>query len=785
MKLPIATVAWIATALVAVAASVVREVEVRDETGIADSASLRAYVTTAVGSDLDPARVRADVRKLLDTGRFAAVDASFAEVKDGVRVTFVVRSLPRLASPIAVHGARHLSDERVRDLLNLHMGDLVSEDIVLARARKVMDEYREDGYANTAVRASVEADATGAARASLAVDEGPRVWIRGVRFPGASAFGHEELDRIMGQRSLYNPMRWVRRRLFEPGDMNVGMLGIRERYTDAGFRDVRVGPMTITTNRNGSLNIVVPVSEGVRYRLESTTIQGAALFPEAELRSALSLGPGAWAGDAAIAAEAQAVRDYYGTRGYVDTEVRPLITPDPATGLAQVRLVVQESGLTVIRNIRIRGNASTRDKVIRRELLVHPGEIMNEVKARRSETRIQNLGFFASARHYTEDVPGGRVAPPGDTTAVTDRDLVYEVEEKRAGQFMIGAGFSSIDRMSLFLDIQHGNFDIGRWPPVGAGQKLNLHTQLGGVRKDVRLSFIEPWFLDRKLQFGIELYHSSVTYDDYDLKRVGSALSLTRELFYGFRGTVQYRIEREAVTDVNDTNVYVYADSPEESYSFAQEQDNLSSSLKLAVSRDSRNNPFVPSRGTYFQTYAQLNGGPFGGEVDLYQVGFRAAQYFKPWWGHVLGLRLQYDTIDTYGGLEDVPIGSRLFAGGGRTIRGFKYRDVGPKVVLENNDGTLNDRSHRPVGGQSRCFANAEYTIPLGSLFRLAAFCDAGNAWRDPFDYDGGSLAFGSGVGIRFDIPGFPIRIDRAWALKKDNDFTKEEVVVFWIGYDN
>jgi outer membrane protein insertion porin family len=786
--MPVA-IAWLAAALAAAAAPTVSEVEVRDEAGVADATSVRAYVATAVGSEFDPARVRADVRRLLDTGRFASVDASLVETKDGVRVVFAVRSLPRLAERIEVSGARHLNAERVRELLGLQVGDRVSEDIVKARACKVMDEYREDGYADTDVQVVVVQQGTGAARVTLRMNEGRRVWVRGVRFPGATAFGHEELDRILGQRAWWNPMRWVRRRVYEPADLDAGLLGVRARYMDAGFRDVRVGPMQIATNRNGSLDVAVPVREGVRFRVDGVTLQGATLFPETDLLRQVGLRTGDWAGDSAIGAAAQSVRDYYGARGYVDTEVRPLITCDSGSGLARVRLFVEESGLTMIRNIRIRGNAATRDKVIRRELLVHPGEILDEVKARRSETRIQNLGFFGSARHYTEELPTvGR--PPvregrGDTSAVTERDLVYEVEEKRAGQFMVGAGFSSIDRMSLFMDIQHGNFDIGRWPPVGGGQKLNLHAQLGNIRRDVSVSFVEPWFLDRKLQFGVEVYHSSVEYDDYDLKRVGGALSLTKGLFYGFRGTVQYRFERESITDVDDTNTYVYTDSPEETYSFALEEDRTASSLRFTLSRDSRNNPFIPSSGSFVQTYAQLTGGPLGGETDLYQVGIRLAHHLSPWWRHVVGMRLQYDTIDAYGTMDDVPLGSRLFAGGGRTIRGFSYRDVGPKVVLAEADGTLNYGSYRSVGGQSRCVANVEYTIPLGPLFRLAAFCDAGDVWRDAFDFDGGSLAVGGGVGLRFDVPGFPIRIDRAWALHKDDPFTEEEIVVFWIGYDN
>jgi outer membrane protein assembly factor BamA len=211
----------------------------------------------------------------------------------------------------------------------------------------------------------------------------------------------------------------------------------------------------------------------------------------------------------------------------------------------------------------------------------------------------------------------------------------------------------------------------------------------------------------------------------------------------------------------------------------------LYSSLRMTVTRDTRDNPFIPKSGNFLTAFASLSGGPMGADVDIYELGFRSAHYISLWFNHVISLRMRYETVDAYGDTDVVPIGSRLFAGGGRTIRGFEYRDVGPKVARLNADGTLDERTHRPVGGQSLAVANLEYTIPVFSMMRLAAFYDTGNVWRDPYTFDESSLASGWGVGIRVDIPGFPIRIDRAWVVRKDDPITDEEIIVFWIGYDN
>jgi len=196
-------------------------------------------------------------------------------------------------------------------------------------------------------------------------------------------------------------------------------------------------------------------------------------------------------GDAASAEKIEStrkrLRDVFGSRGYLDTRVQTVYDADPANGVVDIRFDIDEGEMNTIRNITIRGNTRTRDKVIRRELLVYPGEIYNEVKVRRSERIVQNLGFFETVR-----------SDAVDTLVRGQKDLVLTVEEKRTGQFMLGAGFSSIDKMVGFIEMSQGNFDINGWPYLtGGGQKLKLSGQFGSRRTEAAVSFVEPWFLDR------------------------------------------------------------------------------------------------------------------------------------------------------------------------------------------------------------------------------------------------------------------------------------------------
>ena len=394
------------------------------------------------------------------------------------------------------------------------------------------------------------------------------------------------------------------------------------------------------------------------------------------------------------------------------------------------------------------------------------------MKIRRTEKVLQNLGYFETVRSE-----GLRTAS-GD-----ERDLVFLVDEKPTGQFMVGAGFSSIDKLSGFMELSQGNFDLRGLPHLtGGGQKVKLTAQVGERRKEYGFSFVEPWFLDKRLALGFDLDRSEVKYTDYDLLQQGAGVSLTKGFSRFQRGTIGYRIESSEITDVADTNRYVYFDDPSRDYYFTDTPKSTKSGLRLGWSYDTRDNVIIPTRGTSAGVFLNLWGGPLGADVDYYDTGVNLAEHVPLWWSHVLTFRGKAEVIDSYGDTEEIPLADRLFAGGGRTIRGFHYRDVGPKVVPAD-PGAPNSARYRPVGGQSLAYLKTEYSIPLCKGLRMVTFYDIGNVWQDPYQFDLSEYAAGVGVGLRIDlIPYFPIVIDRAWAVRKDDGLTDEDAWSFWIG---
>ena len=731
-------------------------------------------------SSFDLAR---DQRALLDTGTFSDVKILSEDVGDGaVRLIYRVVIAPRFLAPAEIHGNDAFSERKIRRLLDLAGGDRIDQARLDAKCDKVRDEYRKSYYYDVNIDATVsEPDAEGFSSVTLVIDEGPKARISGFEFHGNDNIPSSELNAALGKPAWYNPVPFF---YFSWRQQALDFEHVRDTvttyYRDRGYLDATVSDPVIVREGDEKPRLKVEIREGARYAIDGVTVAGVSLFPEPELLDAAKYaisrsGNQDVASAKALADATKAVREYYTSRGYADTTVKLLLAPakEPsADGFRHVRadFEVKESGLAYVRSVSIRGNTRTKDKVVRRELTVAPGLILNEVAAEQSKKRIENLGFFENVRFHE--------TPSREDPA--QRDLVYEVEEKNTGQLMVGVGTSSIDDILGYLEISQNNFDIGNWPTFrGGGQKAKLGIELGSDSNSGEISWTDPWFLDRRQSLTLNLYRREISYSEYDETRIGGGVSLTVPLHYG-RGTVRLGAEHVAVDDILHGSYTLY-DDPETPFAYTDLDDAYwRIPLRLSWLYDTRNRYFTPSSGSYNTVFSEITSSSFGSDYDTYKVGCDLRQYVPLWWNHYVSLRLRAESIDAYGDTEEVPINDRLFLGGGRTVRGYKYRNVGPKAIPDEMTG---GRAH-PVGGQTLAMFSAEYSIPVAGFFRIASFYDIGNVWADPFDFDLGEYASSWGIGVRFDIPAFPIRLDYAFPLVSDDNYTRREHFIFWIGID-
>ena len=368
-------------------------------------------------------------------------------------------------------------------------------------------------------------------------------------------------------------------------------------------------------------------------------------------------------------------------------------------------------------------------------------------------------------------------------TTATEIRRVYEVVEQPTGQFMFGAAFSSVDHLVGTLGLYQNNFDIFNWRNFrGGGQRARFDLAAGSSSTDAAISFVEPWFLDRRPPFDVDLFLRNNSRHEFAERHIGGSVGLAK--FFPWVGTLglYYTLEQVSLDDVVKRD-YLLLDPPDKPYRFTDEDDGyLLGSLRLDWRFDTRDNRFVPRTGTRAVASLALFNGAFGSDYDLVEATARFYHYIPLPYGLTLAFLGRASSIDGLGG-DEVPIGSRYFLGGGRQVRGFRNRHLGPKALYAEGGKETGDFS--PVGGQTMLWGAAEISFPIVEKVRFAAFLDAGNVWKDPWDADFGEIGTSCGCGLRLDIPGFPIRLDYAHVIDTPDEYAEKRRFVFWVGVDN
>ena len=745
--------------------------EVRIESGGAaiDETLVRSYVSVSPGRPFDRAEASADVRALLDSNRFSDVSVSADRAPDG-GLAVVYRVVPRrtLSAEPTFTGLSWLSRSRALKECGLKTGDFVDETVARVAARKVLAYYRKRRFFSATVESAVDPapDSPGGALVRFEVKEGERGKMDFLKFPGAKVFPESELGRLAQLHDWYNPLSWVMYPHVSDADLDAVAADALSQYLDAGYLDAKVSPPRKTVSGR-RVSVSYDVTEGRLWRVRSVSVSGVTLYPAAEVRAAVALGPGDPAGEKAMEEARTAVRDYYASRGRPDTKVSMTTVPSGANAV-DVALSVEEGPLVHVRNVLLRGNSVTRDKVIRREIGLAPGDPYDTVQAERSKRRLMNLGYFEDVRTYDTVVDS------------STRDVYYDVDERPTGSLTFGAGFSSVDHLVGLFGISQSNFDIFNWPSFrGGGQKARLDLTVGSDSTDLDVSFVEPWFLDRRLSLDVDAFIHNRSFSEYDEKRFGGSVGLAKMVPWVGRVGIDYGLEHVSMDDVTREKFHL-ADDPDTEYSFLDEDDSyLLGSMRLSWTYDTRDNSLVPHRGTRAQAWAKFYNAAFASDYDFYELNLKATTYFTLPYGFYLSIGGRAATVDGMGG-DEVPIGSRYFLGGGRNVRGFRYRAVGPKALSDDYEG-----DYSAIGGKSMVWGTAELSLPIVSKIRIAGFCDVGNVWSDAYEFKPDELAVTYGGGLRFDFTGFPIRLDYALVSRDPDEWAEHRRFVFWIGFDN
>jgi outer membrane protein insertion porin family len=718
---------------------IVRSIDVQ-YTGPATISSSRilAQMRTKVGLPYSDTVAEEDIRAIYNTGQVQNVRIFGQPEGDGVKVIVAVQTRAML-NEIQIDGATRISPKKLRKNLGVKLNTPLREEDLEKGRQKIAETYQAHGFNDVEVTFRVEAiDAIrGTSRVIYTVNEGIKGSVSTVRFEGNTHFSDRVLRKQMKtrQKTIFSFVDKSGR--LDETQLQDDLQKIREFYQNHGYIDVAVRDVTKQRTSSGALQIVIAIDEGPQYHVGKLTFVGYKATNEQKLRAVVKMKEGSVYSAKAIKDDAKALADAYGSGGYVD------LTIVPETSQAHDRLIditykIDEGQRSYVERISISGNTRTKDKVIRREVLIAPGDIFNTVRVETSKKRLENLGYFSKVDTF-----------PVDTEVEGRKYLDIQVEEKRTGSLNFGAGFSTVDSLIGFIELTQGNFDITNWPSLtGGGQKFRIRLQGGTQRKDVELALTEPWFMDRPISVGFNAFYHEANYlsSIYDQRNYGFSIDVRKGILPFLYGTLSYRLE-----SVDTFNVVVTA-SPQ---LLAETGPSTQSVFTANLVWDRRDNPFLTRNGERI-SYTWWVAGP-GGTEQIYGFDVEASKYWHLPWDTILLVNAEVAGVDRWGDQTKlVKIYNRLFLGGSNNLRGFDFRDVGPK-----------DPNGEPLGGQSMARATIEWTFPIVEKARGALFYDTGFVNTDPWDYNFNNVASDIGFGLRLDLPIGPLRVDYGIPLQQ------------------
>tara|TARA_R110001583_G_scaffold85564_1_gene224165 strand:- start:59538 stop:61859 length:2322 start_codon:yes stop_codon:yes gene_type:complete len=711
----------------------------RIETGTVD-----AYLKVRAGDPYDPQKINESLKALFATDLFADVSISY---NDGVMQVKVVEN--PIINRIAFEGNNHLKDEALTSEVQLKPRVVYTRTKVQADVQRILDLYRRSGRFAATVNPKVIQRDQNRVDLVFEIKEGEATGVRRINFVGNSAFDDSELSGVIRTTTSAWWKILTSDDNYDPDRVTFDRELLRRFYLAAGYADFQVlSSVAELTPDRSDFFVTYTVSEGERYKFGDIKINSEIdKLDVNELTPLIKVEKGDWYNSEVVDDMIKSLTDYVGDRGYAFVDIKPEIKRDRETNTINVTFNITKGPKVYVERIDIVGNVRTLDEVVRREFRFVEGDAFSSSKLNRSRQRIENLNFFKTVDVKT--LPGSE----------PDKSIVeVDVDEKSTGEFSIGAGYGTDQGPFGQAGIRERNL-------LGRGQDLRLGFTVGGSSRQVDLSFTEPYFLDRDVSAGFDVFRREDDNQDassYDEEQTGFGLRAGYNFTEHLSQQVRYGFEIDKYSDVKSDASRLLRD---------EDPDFSESTIGQTLTYDQRDSSVSPKDGYFAQISNDLAG--FGGSERYLKSRISSGYYFpldrqKEW---VVSAKGSSGYIFGIG--EDTRISQRFLLGGS-SLRGFAAGGVGPR-----------DRaSDDAVGGKFYYSGTVQMDFPLGlpSEFALKGriFSDIGSASgvdgaRSGEIFDTGSLRGSVGVGVGWESPFGPIGVDLSKAVLKE-DYDKEEV---------
>lgn len=703
---------------------IVLDIEIEGNQNV-EAELVRSISTIRIGERLTGDNVASTIHDLYQLGVFEDVKITKQTLDRGVIVTIHVTEFPIIES-VTYSGNSRIKDSRLREISRLRRGSYWSPFLKNEAKREIISEYESKGHHLAEIEFIVTELEDNRVELTLEIEEGDRVVVKNIRIHGNKEVPNSRILRIMKTKrsSLFRSGK------FEEEQFEEDLEAIIDYYNKEGFIDARI----ISTEReiiDGRFVIDIYLQEGNRYYFGDIIVSGNTRFADHVIRDKFIFEDDEIFDLEKFNRQVNSVASMYYDEGYIyaqfDHELERVVDR------INVRFNISENNRAKVRKIHIRGNRRTKEKVIRRNLAIYPGDYFRQSLAIRTQQNIYNLGFFE---------PDIRL----DYRPINrngDIDLIIDVNDRISGSAQGGVAINSHDGLIGQLAVTHNNLFGNAW-------QAGVKWEFGGKTQNFSFNFTNPYTMDTNILTGFDVYHTTREWNTFELRTRGGALRVGQPVpflnharivggysYYSKRYRILEGIPEEDVSEnLKDLDKRGWQNT---------------SALSLTFTRDSRDNVFFPTAGSQIMFYNQLAGGFLQGDFDYFKQIVQMSWYTKTFWEFVLGTKWRFGYVTGYGGSE-VPPDERFYLGGTGPdgIRGYGERSVGPRD-----------------GGLRQVIFSTEYSWPIASDQIIGlAFFDAGNSFNHLTKFNFWDMKIGSGLGIRIRSPFGLIGFDYAYSFE-------------------
>ena len=568
------------------------------------------------------------------------------------------------------------------------------------------------------------------------INEGPKIKVGEVYFRGDSKLRRGILMSGIKENKKHNLYSWLAGKdNFKENLLPDDLATLKEKYQEHGYMEAVIGEPTIEDIEKSNIflkkrdmkKIVIPVEAGSRYTTGEIKIEGNKILTSAGLRTLIKLKEGKPYTTKARVEAVEKITEVYMDGGYLFARPMPVENLDPKRKIVNLTFNIYEGDVAYLRKLEFTGNSYTKDKVIRREMLIREGERFRFTAFKNSLLRMKQLGLV--------EIEGEPEVLP-DPQDPTQMDVNLRLTELQRNNIQFSAGYSGYEGTFVMLNYSTVNF-------LGAGEKLDLTFQHGKRIKNYAFGFSEPYLFDLPITVGFSIFSRDIIYPYlYDRKGKGIDFNLGARIRGFFRGNLTYAFEDVSITLPETDEDAGEEISVDPIWSLMYGLGNYKiSSITPTLYRNTIDSPLTPSRGMMYLASAKFAGGILGGEIHLIKPRFEWSYYQPIIKNTRLGFHAEYSFVHPSGD-EEVPFWERFYLGGERSIRGYNIYSIGPRSEEGSN-----------IGGSKSLILNAEYIIPVGGPIFSILFFDAGNAYALEEKIDINNMFFSTGLELRIFIP--------------------------------